>query len=113
MSKIILFIFLSFLGLVKASAQDDTLKYIFLGHTYQYYTPGYKVDARILNIDVQSYDGIWLGGDVCSESLLYYDVFAYIDSVRKFKKQVRHYPQIYLKIQFLVFYSSIFFEVFY
>ncbi len=35
------------------------------------------------------------------------------ERIRKFKKQVRHYPQIYLKIQFLVFYSSIFFEVFY
>ncbi len=91
MSKIILFIFLSFLGLVKISAQDDTLKYIFLGHTYQYYTPGYKVDARILNIDVQSYDGIWLGGDVCSESLLYYDVFAYIDSVFNLRHPNTHW----------------------
>ena len=54
------------------NAQTDTTKYLFLGHIYQFYTAGDKVDERIEQMDLSGYDGIWLGGDVCSESLINY-----------------------------------------
>lgn len=81
MLKNTLLIIVLLLGNIITTGQNDTLKYIFLGHTYQHYVPGYKSDLRIYNIDLPQYDGIWLGGDVCSESLLYYSVLEYIDSL--------------------------------
>ncbi len=78
--KVFMFVLL-LSGFFRAFSQEDTLKYIFLGHTYEYFTPGYTVDPRIFNIDIQSYDGIWLGGDVCSESLMNHESLEYIDDV--------------------------------
>ena len=72
-------------------AQNDTLKYIFLGHTYQYYTAGNKVDERFKNIDLSNYDGVWLGGDICSESLMNYSTLEYIDSVFSLKHLNTHW----------------------
>ncbi len=76
-----LLVIVFFLGVINAAAQNDTLKYIFMGHTYQNYVPGYKSDLRIGDIDLPSYDGVWLGGDVSSEALLDYHIIQYIDSV--------------------------------
>ena len=85
MKKYILPIILFITGIVNGSAQQDTLKYIFLGHTYQFNTAGDKVDNRFKNIDLSAYDGVWLGGDVCSESLMLYSTLEYIDSVFNLK----------------------------
>ncbi|WP_297088493.1 hypothetical protein [uncultured Draconibacterium sp.] len=83
-----IFIFLFIITFfINTSAQKDTLSYLFMGHTYQYHTPGDKVDSRIEKMDLGTYDGIWLGGDVCSESLMSYSTLAYIDSIFDLKKQ--------------------------
>jgi len=60
---------------------QDTASYIFIGHCYQYNTAGDKVDYRIEQLDFSAYDGIWLGGDVCSEAMLNYTTIQYIDSI--------------------------------
>lgn len=60
---------------------SDTLKYIFIGHPYQNLTDGSKVDYRLESFDFSNYDGIWLGGDVCSEASLKYSTVRYIDSL--------------------------------
>jgi hypothetical protein len=52
-----------------------------MGHIYEYYTVGDKVDHRVEQLDMSHYDGIWLGGDVCSEALLKYSTVKYIDSL--------------------------------
>lgn len=83
--RIFLFLLLFFI-IARVDAQKDTLTYLFMGHTYQYYTPGYKVDLRIQNLDLESYDGIWLGGDVTSESMMSHSTLEYIDSVFDLKK---------------------------
>lgn len=62
-------------------AQNDTLTYIFLGHTYQFYTAGDKVDERFKSLDLSEFDGVWHGGDLCSESLMNYSTLMYIDSI--------------------------------
>ena len=59
----------------------DTLKYIFMGHTYSWGSYGRRVDPRIIEIDKARYDRLWLGGDVCSESMLYKSTIEHIDSV--------------------------------
>jgi len=61
--------------------QKDTLKYIFFGHCYQAETVGDKVDYRIEDFDFSDYDGIWLGGDCCSEATLKFSTVKYMDSL--------------------------------
>ncbi len=65
----------------KAQTTCDTLTYAFFGHTYDWRASGGKVDARIASIDMSQFDGIWLGGDVCSESTLKYSTLQHIDSI--------------------------------
>jgi hypothetical protein len=80
LKHLLFFVVLIFLA-SGVNAQKDTLKYIFLGHTYQFYTAGDKVDERFKNLDLSEYDGVWHGGDLCSESLMNYPTLIYIDSI--------------------------------
>lgn len=74
-----------------AAAQNDTVNYLFAGHTYQFYTHGDKVDTRLEGLDLSAYDGIWLGGDVCSEALLEYTTLEYIDDLFNLKHPNSHW----------------------
>jgi len=60
---------------------QGTFQYLFVGHCYQWGSGGTKVDYRIEQLDKSNYEGIWLGGDVCSEALLNYSTVQYIDSL--------------------------------
>lgn len=60
---------------------QDSIQYLFIGHCYQLGTNGTKVDYRIEELDKTGYEGIWLGGDVCSEAMREYSTVQYIDSV--------------------------------
>lgn len=71
--------------------QGDTLKYFFEGHTYQWHTAGDKVDERLEKMDLSGYDGIWLGGDVCSEATLEYSTLEYIDGLFDLKHPNTHW----------------------
>lgn len=51
-------------------ASTDTLKYVFIGHPYDW-SINSKVDLVVENMDTSEFDGIWLGGDFCSEASLY------------------------------------------
>lgn len=64
-----------------AFAQEGSTNYIFIGHCYQSETAGDKVDYRVESFDFSAFDGVWLGGDVCSEALLNYSTVQYIDSI--------------------------------
>ena len=68
-NKIVLIIMLN-VFLVHTTPSQNVEKYIFIGHCYQANTDGSKVDYRIENFDFSDYDGVWLGGDVCSEASL-------------------------------------------
>ena len=61
-----------------AQDENDTLHYIFLGHTWYF---NYKVDPRIEGIDYNTFDRVWLGGDITSASSLEYNYLQYIDSL--------------------------------
>lgn len=69
-----------------SSAQNDTLKYIFIGHCYQPETDGSKVDYRLETMDFSDYDGIWLGGDCCSEATLEYSTLEYMNDIFNLSK---------------------------
>jgi len=62
-------------------AQNESKKYIFIGHCYQTNTVGFKVDYRLEQLDFSEYAGIWLGGDVCIETMLDYSTLQYVDSL--------------------------------
>ncbi len=62
-----------------------------MGHTYEYYSINNPLDSRISMIDLKEYDGIWLGGDVCSESLMEYSTLEIIDSVFNLKHPNTHW----------------------
>lgn len=64
-----------------AQKNKEVIKYMFIGHCYQDSTWGKKVDYRIESFDFSSYQGTWLGGDVCSEAMLNYSTVQYIDSI--------------------------------
>ncbi len=89
MKKIIIFLFVivfMITGINNTFSQDqiyknETLKYIFMGHTYQFGSGGTRVDERIEQLDLSVYEGIWLGGDICSEATLEYSTIEYIDGL--------------------------------
>ena len=74
------FVLLLLLAGLSLHAQD-TIQYLFVGHCYQRGTNGTRVDYRIEQLDKSVYEGVWLGGDVCSEAMLNYSTVQYIDSV--------------------------------
>jgi hypothetical protein len=79
------------LSSINGFGQSDTVKYFFEGHTYQWHTAGDKVDDRLEKFDFSEYDGIWLGGDVCSEALLEYSTLEYIDNLFDLKHPNTHW----------------------
>lgn len=65
---------------VTAQPDNETIKYIFVGHCYQLGAPN-NVDSRIEQLDYSEYEGVWLGGDVCITSMLSYPTIQYLDSL--------------------------------
>lgn len=61
--------------------EKNILKYLFIGHTYRYGGTGAEVDERIEQLDLFEYEGVWLGGDICSEASLNYSTIEYLDSL--------------------------------
>jgi len=76
---------------IELIGQQDSEKYIFIGHCYQNNTDGSKVDYRLEGFDFSTYTGIWLGGDVCSEAMLNYSTLEYIDSIFNIKNPETHW----------------------
>lgn len=91
MKKRFLLILPVFLLLLDGYAQSDTIKYLFMGHTYQFYTPGNKMDERIERMDLSGYEGIWLGGDVCSEATLEYETIEYVNNIINLRHPNSHW----------------------
>ncbi len=60
---------------------QDSIQYLFAGHCYQLASHGRKVDYRLEQLDKSGYEGVWLGGDVCTETLLEKSTVQYLDSL--------------------------------
>ncbi len=76
--KILYIIFFVICGQLTA---QDTIKYFFTGHCYQVDIPGYQIDERLKQLDFSSYEGVWLGGDLTTGTMLSYGSVQYIDSL--------------------------------
>ena len=76
-----LFVVTLFLATGLTVTAQDSIQYLFIGHCYQINTVGNKVDYRIEQLDKTPYSGIWLGGDVCSETMANYSTVQYVDSL--------------------------------
>jgi hypothetical protein len=73
---------LIFAGILQS--QEKTLhKYLFLSHTYMSPT---EIDRRLTYLDKSGFNNIWLGGDICSETLLYYSNLEYLNEKLKIKQ---------------------------
>lgn len=72
-------IFLLFISLSQWSLgqKDFEKKYIFFGHAYD----GYTYDSRLANINMDQYDGIFMGGDILSEASLAIQYLENLDSL--------------------------------
>ena len=82
---ILLFFITSTFGMPGGSSSEtksvnDTLKYIFLGHAYDYLS-GNRVDPRVEGLNYSNFDRIWLGGDVCKDALLRRPTIEYLDTL--------------------------------
>ena len=62
---------------------EDTLRYIFLGHVYNYQSSPipHRLDPKIERLDYTKYNRIWPGGDISSEASLDFSTMKYLDSV--------------------------------
>jgi hypothetical protein len=67
--------------ITSTTVAQDQVSFLFVGHTIQIETAGTKVDYRLQQLDMSPYAGIWLGGDMCGESMLNYSTMQHIDSV--------------------------------
>ena len=70
-----------FIPEVEVEMPHTEKQYIFLGHTYDHQRGNDKVDLRIEGLDLNSFDEIWLGGDVCSATTRERNTLTYLDQL--------------------------------
>ena len=81
MNRTILYFLFVFLSIFNSLKSQDTLHYIFLGHIKKPFAGIYVVDDRVAGIDYNTYDRVWLGGDITGESSLDFETLEYIDDL--------------------------------
>ncbi len=64
-------------------AQAETNTYLVLGHIYQWGSPAdnNRIDHRLEGVDFGKYDGILLGGDICTETTRFESTLDYLDNL--------------------------------
>jgi len=79
-------------SVINGQTHQDSLKFLFLGHTYDWSNPaGNTVDKRIELIPQSRYDGYWLGGDVCANTTLDPKTMMYLDDLFQLKNHYTHF----------------------
>lgn len=63
-----------------SDATADSRSYLFLGHPYDWRRPD-RLDPRLELLDFQQFNGVWLGGDVCSQTTAQPATLTYLDSL--------------------------------
>lgn len=84
-NPLLLFSFLLLAGLLALpGCQKDlpapSFRYLFLGHPYDWLFTD-RVDPRLAYLQRDSFQGIWLGGDVCSRTTQSPTTLSYLDSL--------------------------------
>ncbi len=71
----LVFIGLVLFGFGLFTQAQNNQKYLFTAHTYMGET---IIDSRLVELDKSGYDHIWLGGDICSETLMGESALVYL-----------------------------------
>lgn len=84
---------LLFLLAVLTSCRQERkpLQIIFLGHPYDWQSEGKRMDPRLEKIPFDTFDQVWLGGDVCGRLTEEKSTLLYLDSLFNFKKGNIHW----------------------
>ena len=76
---IVLFYFISGCN---SKENNNTKKYLFLSHIYQWgVVDNNRIDYRLKDFDFKKYDQIWLGGDLCARTSEKVATINYLDSI--------------------------------
>ncbi len=67
---------------------EEKPEYIFLGHIYNKEN---RIDPRLELIDYQTYKGVWLGGDLCSETTRERATLDYLDDIFDLASEDTHW----------------------
>ena len=70
---------------------DTEREYLFLGHIYDHHRANNLVDERIENLNLDPYDEIWLGGDVCSATTQMQATLTYLDDIFDLSAPTTHW----------------------
>jgi hypothetical protein len=84
-------VFVAILLLAGCEQQEATRRYLFLGHPYRWVEAGNRVDSLVEALQLDSYDQIWLGGDVCSRTTEKRETLAYLDILFRFERGNVHW----------------------
>lgn len=77
MKKIILLSIYVFFNYSALTQEKTQFTYLFVAHTYM---GEQRIDYRLEELNKSNYDNIWLGGDICSETLLYQSTLEYLQA---------------------------------
>lgn len=67
---------------------EQKSEYIFLGHTY---FKSNRIDPRLETINYSAYKGVWLGGDLCSETTRERATIDYLDAIFDLGNEETHW----------------------
>ena len=65
--------------------------YLFLGHPYRWVESGDRIDPRVEALPLDTYDQLWLGGDICAKTTAQPGTLAYLDSLFQFENGNVHW----------------------
>jgi hypothetical protein len=77
MKKLVLVFIANIITVLIWGQVKSDYKYLFVAHTYMGET---IVDSRLLEYNKDIFDNIWLGGDICSETLMYKPTLEYLQT---------------------------------
>ncbi len=73
-------------------SEKDEYNFLFVGHTYDWsYGRGDKVDKRLELVNLDDYDGFWLGGDICASTTLQPKTMSYLDDLFDLRNPNTHF----------------------
>ncbi len=83
---------LSLLLFLVGCKEQTSYKFLFVGHAYDWSNwKGDTVDPRLERMNLDRYDGIWLGGDVCANTSLNPKTMQYLDRAFDLDNPLSHF----------------------
>jgi hypothetical protein len=86
-----LFFVLALLVMLSCNRSPEPEQIIFLGHPYDWQSEGKRIDPRLEKIPYDTFDMVWLGGDVCGRLTQDSATLLYLDSLFSFKNGNIHW----------------------